>query len=184
MKLSRWNCDDDGIVAAFLASAWHLKISFRFEEISIKLHGFLHGCFQKYGKTPKSSILIGFSIINHPFWGFPPYFWETPTQLNRKDSLCVLPSLQNNFPSPGHASWKRAGVRVHSRLVENNLPHIAAGFCSCLFLYFWLTPVCKSAVESVSFWIWVWFKWVFPNLGVFTPKMDRKYNGKPYWTNG
>ena len=29
------------------------------------------GCFQKYGKTPKSSILIGFSIINHPFWGTP-----------------------------------------------------------------------------------------------------------------
>ena len=25
--------------------------------------------------TPKSSILIGFSIINHPFWGFYPYFW-------------------------------------------------------------------------------------------------------------
>ena len=23
-----------------------------------------HRCFQKYGKTPKSSILIGFSIIN------------------------------------------------------------------------------------------------------------------------
>ena len=28
-----------------------------------------YGCFQKYGKPPKSSILIGFSIINHPFWG-------------------------------------------------------------------------------------------------------------------
>ena len=25
--------------------------------------------------TPKSSILIGFTIINHPFWGFPPIFW-------------------------------------------------------------------------------------------------------------
>ena len=25
--------------------------------------------------TPKASILIGFSLINHPFWGFPPYFW-------------------------------------------------------------------------------------------------------------
>ena len=25
---------------------------------------------------PKSSILIGFgTIINHPFWGFSPYFW-------------------------------------------------------------------------------------------------------------
>ena len=23
------------------------------------------------GGTPKSSILIGFSIINHPFWGTP-----------------------------------------------------------------------------------------------------------------
>ena len=31
-----------------------------------------HGCQPKNrGKTPKSSILIGFSIINHPFWGTP-----------------------------------------------------------------------------------------------------------------
>ena len=27
--------------------------------------------------TPKSCILIGFSIINHPFWGYP-YFWNPP----------------------------------------------------------------------------------------------------------
>ncbi len=27
---------------------------------------------------PKSSILIGFSIINHPFWGFSHYFWKHP----------------------------------------------------------------------------------------------------------
>ena len=26
----------------------------------------------------KSSILIGFSTINHPFWGFSPYFWKQP----------------------------------------------------------------------------------------------------------
>ena len=32
--------------------------------------------------TPKSSILIGFSIINHPFWGTPWYlFLETPIYL-------------------------------------------------------------------------------------------------------
>ena len=31
-----------------------------------------YGCFQNQGFfTPKSSILIGFSIINHPFWGTP-----------------------------------------------------------------------------------------------------------------
>ena len=28
--------------------------------------------------TPKSSILIGVSLINHPFWGFSPYFWKHP----------------------------------------------------------------------------------------------------------
>ena len=33
------------------------------------------------GGTPKSSILIGFSIVNHPFWGTPifgnPHIWRT-----------------------------------------------------------------------------------------------------------
>ena len=32
----------------------------------------------KNNGTPKSSILIGFSIINHPFWWFSPYFWKYP----------------------------------------------------------------------------------------------------------
>ena len=30
------------------------------------------------GGTPKSSILIRFSITNHPFWGFSHYFWKHP----------------------------------------------------------------------------------------------------------
>ena len=30
------------------------------------------------GGTPKSSIFIGISIINHPFWGFSPYVWKHP----------------------------------------------------------------------------------------------------------
>ena len=32
------------------------------------------------GKPPKSSILIGFSIINHPFWGYH-YFWKHPYRM-------------------------------------------------------------------------------------------------------
>ena len=32
-----------------------------------------------HGGTPKSSILIGFSIINHPFWG-TTIFWKPPNQ--------------------------------------------------------------------------------------------------------
>ena len=34
------------------------------------------------GGTPKSSILIGISIINHPFWG-TPIFLETPIYLGK-----------------------------------------------------------------------------------------------------
>ena len=33
--------------------------------------------------TPKSSILIGFSIINHPFWG-TSIFWKHPYRKSRK----------------------------------------------------------------------------------------------------
>ena len=33
----------------------------------------------KNNGTPKSSIVIGFSIINNPFWGvYHPYFWKHP----------------------------------------------------------------------------------------------------------
>ena len=35
-------------------------------------------------KPPKSSILIGFgTIINHPFWGFSPYFWKHPLHVGK-----------------------------------------------------------------------------------------------------
>ncbi len=41
--------------------------------------------------TPKSSILIGFSIINHPFWGIYPYFWKHPYNFSlNEDSLAYL----------------------------------------------------------------------------------------------
>ena len=37
----------------------------------------LHLGVSENGGTPKSSIWIGISIINHPFWG-PPLFWKHP----------------------------------------------------------------------------------------------------------
>ena len=39
--------------------------------------------------TPKSSILIGFSIINHPFWG-PTIFWKHPYRYLYCESDCFL----------------------------------------------------------------------------------------------
>ncbi len=48
-----------------------------------KQHTLSYGCFKNSG-TPKSSILKGLSIINHPFWGTPIFgnthmeaFWRT-----------------------------------------------------------------------------------------------------------
>ena len=43
------------------------------------------GVFKNRG-TPKSSILIGVSTINHPFWGYH-YFWKHPYQ----DTPSVVP---------------------------------------------------------------------------------------------
>ena len=41
--------------------------------------------------SPKSSILIGFSIINHPFWGIP-IFWKHPYHWYHVSSSIVQPT--------------------------------------------------------------------------------------------
>ncbi len=46
--------------------------------------------------TPKSSILIGCSIINHPLWGFPPIFGNT--QMHKTSASTRIPQKNNNNP--------------------------------------------------------------------------------------
>ena len=41
--------------------------------------------------VPKSSILIGFSLINHPFWGFHSIFGNTQLETFSLGDLSVLP---------------------------------------------------------------------------------------------
>ena len=50
--------------------------------------------------TPKSSILIGFSMINHPFWGIP-IFGSTP----KCPKLQTLPGPETSQTSATEASW-------------------------------------------------------------------------------
>ena len=46
--------------------------------IYIRAYKYIHMGVSKNNGTPKSSSLIGFSIINHPFWGvFPLFFGNT-----------------------------------------------------------------------------------------------------------
>ena len=62
----------------------HRKVVWKFSEPTIVRQCFANACFisnvgvSKNNGTTKSSILIRFSIINHPFWGFSPYFWKQP----------------------------------------------------------------------------------------------------------
>ncbi len=49
--------------------------------------------FPKIGVPPNHPILIGFSIINHPFWGLPPIFGNTHILLGGN-------SFQMNFCLP------------------------------------------------------------------------------------
>ena len=54
----------------------------------------------KNNGTPKSFILIGFSIIKHPFWGYP-YFWKHPNQVfARKMHCCIWLHLRFSLRHP------------------------------------------------------------------------------------
>ena len=59
---------------------------------------FIYGCFQKQGWGPQiilyiSIILIGFSIINHPFWG-TPIFGNTHMFYSSEYLLIPIPNSQ------------------------------------------------------------------------------------------
>ena len=56
-----------------------------------------------YVNSPKSSFLIGFSIINHPFWGVSLFFWKHPGGYTHTRHFQLLP-LPGQSGSP---QWRR-----------------------------------------------------------------------------
>ena len=69
----------------------------------------------KNNGTPKSSILIRCSIINHPFWWVSPYFWKHP---NRNMST---PTYWSNIKSLNH--WVTQH-QCRDQLVHHFLPPV------------------------------------------------------------
>ena len=57
------------------------KVHF-FAKVRCEIHSVYMGVSVN-GGTPKSSILTGFSILNHPFWG-TPNFWKPPYKLYKR----------------------------------------------------------------------------------------------------
>ena len=75
--------------------------------------------------TPKSSILIGFSLVNHPFWGIP-IFGDT--------HILSLMRFSTIFPHKAHLSDKKCQTsQAFSAGCKCQLLHVAvtkrAAFC-------------------------------------------------------
>ena len=61
--------------------------------------------FPKIMVPSKSSILIGFSIINHPFWGVYPYFWKHQFVFKWSGGDLSTRSLERNRPFFQSLTW-------------------------------------------------------------------------------
>ena len=69
----------------------------------------------KNSGTPKSSILIGFSIINHPFW-------DTPILGNTHLAFCFNPSFTRFFPTKRLLSIHNHATRACLRYSNPTIP--------------------------------------------------------------
>ena len=104
-----------------------------------------YGCFQKYGKTPKSSILIGFSIINHPFRG-TPIFGNTLVKEAYPSDRCRFKQrkrTQEPIMAWMHPDFSFQGEGGKMPLLNEamKLHHLSAH--SCRFYNFSTSPSCS-----------------------------------------
>ena len=65
--------------------------------------------------TPKSSIVIGISMINHPFWG-TPIFGNTHFRVVINYYKLALPDREKPRASQGFVAWLFAELRAWNRL--------------------------------------------------------------------
>ena len=116
--------------------------------------------------TPKSSILTGFSIINHPFWGFSAYFWKHPYlsyPLNQHLDISRHPSgcrWIRGFSQWGGVSCKRVRhvlemdrfIDVTIRAVHERERMVSVGILSTFTIWIFSEIRFKKFLE---FFLWV-----------------------------
>ena len=104
------------------AHEWDIVCPSLFNRLHALFPDCLHMGVSKNRGTPKSSILIGFSIINHPFWG-TPIFWKQPYY------TCLIlpsPSFPNgsgndcNYERYSHRPWPSPEWHFHGKKTRNN----------------------------------------------------------------
>ena len=90
----------------------------------------VHMDVSKNSGTPKSSTSIGFSIINHPFWGYP-YFWKHPYRLKFFGFVFGLNSLfapTNKKPRKAPTSSGSSGSEVITLFAVNPISPVGWGW--------------------------------------------------------
>ena len=100
-----------------------------------------NGCFQNRG-TPKSSIWIGFSVINHPFWGTPIFGNTQIFSVQIEISQCKPPGL---YPFEWLSGKLFSGGQG---LVESRVAGVASW--PCLFHSVYVYP------RNITFWTQKW----------------------------
>ena len=80
----------------------------------------------KNNGTPKSSILMGVSIINHPFWGVSPYFRKHPYPINQWSSFRPF-GLSDSFWSEFFSNFNCHYTSSPSQITVWNDPYYKHG---------------------------------------------------------
>ena len=115
----------------------HLRQIPRLWLFNVSMEHNLHGGFLSHRGTPKSSILIGFSTTNHPFWGTPNLGNLHITMFNKE--------IINHLWAIFHVS-----VKKHQRVNDR---------CSFIVPVAWENEM-KSEVGWFLFYLYRWFQLV------------------------
>ena len=112
----------------------------------------------KNSGTSKSSILIGFSIINHPFWG-TTIFGNFHPLINGWGILGVSPptdpiTLDPNFlPSNGTSKAARDGCRKSNRVGWKRRKNRVVGSLRCFFFWMDTESIPCTNFNKSSWWL-------------------------------
>ena len=84
-----------------------------------------YGHFLSHGGTPKSCILVGFSLINHPFWGTPisgnPHGPHTMPIITARSTIHIIHHCALDWCPLGPA-WRRSELRSEDGQKKPQLP--------------------------------------------------------------
>ena len=85
------------------------------------------------GGTPKSSIWVGFSVINHPFWG-TPMTMETPIYVHPTWLQRHLPGGRSRLELIRNGSDSRRSTAQGGRMYRNQQKRMLGFLCKSQFL--------------------------------------------------